>query len=68
MNFCPHVPCNQMHPFSIIATELRDRRDWNCFTLFRKDFLWRSGSDFSVTTEGHVHSDFWANRVFLVVN
>lgn len=57
-----------MHRVSIIATELGDRRDWKGYTLLGKDFLWRSGSDFSVITEGLVHSDFWANTDFLVVN
>lgn len=57
-----------MHPVSIIATELGERRDWKGCVLLGKDFPWRSGSDFSVTTESHAHRDFWANMDYLVVS
>lgn len=68
MTFCPYASFHQMHPVYTIATKTGDRRDWKGCTLLGKDFLWRPDSNFRVATEGHVHSDFWANTDFLGVN
>lgn len=40
--FFPYESFHQMHPVSIIATKLGDRRDWKGCTLLGKDFLGRT--------------------------